>query len=306
MGVEEAGKRSGRSRSVSSSGGESDESVPWEHARQAVEQALGYRFRRPELLVQALQHASVTEDRLRSNERMEFLGDSVLGAIVAERIYRLYPEVLEGEMTKIKSLVVSRRSCAGMARRLGVDRWLILGQGVRTAGGQLPESLGAAVLEAVIAAVYLDAGYARTRAVVARVVDPVIKQAALSGHQENFKSVLQQHAQQNGLDPPTYRVLDEKGPDHAKCFKVGVEMGSRRFSPAWGGSKKQAEQLAALHALLELGLVERDASGHVRVTGRAGAASGRRQTRPTSARRPEASASDASRRPDLPPTRRPG
>jgi ribonuclease-3 len=123
------------------------------------------------------------------------------------------------------------------------------------------------VIESVIAAVYLDGGYDAAARFVVPLFDSLIDRAARSGHQENFKSVLQQHAQQKGLDTPAYRVLDEKGPDHAKAFKVCVEMGGQRYLPAWGQSKKQSEQAAALNALQELGLIETVSDGQVRVVG---------------------------------------
>lgn len=225
---------------------------------------LGYTFKDPSLIVRAVTHASIAGTRLDSNERMEFLGDSVLGLIVAERVFHQHPTLLEGEMTKIKSTAVSRQTCAMLARSLRLDELLVLGKGMQR-NEAMPMSLAAAVLEALIAALYLDGGYAAAERFVGPLVDPLIARAAASGHQENFKSVLQQHAQQNDLDTPEYRVLDEKGPDHSKCFKVCVEIGTRRFEPSWGQSKKQAEQGAALNALTELGLVQKMEDGYLRV-----------------------------------------
>jgi len=232
--------------------------------RAAAEEALNYTFQNEALLEQALTHASVSDGRLESNERLEFLGDAVLGLISCELIYRKFPEQLEGDMTKIKSVVVSRRTCARIARDLGLEPLLSLGKGMRH-HTQLPSSLAACVFEAVIAAVYMDGGYERTREVLKPMLEPHIDRADRSGHQQNFKSVLQQHAQQNMDATPTYRVLDEQGPDHAKCFKVAVDLGSRRFPESWGQSKKQAEQQAALNALRELGIVEQDEDGEIRV-----------------------------------------
>jgi ribonuclease-3 len=230
-----------------------------------AEKILGHRFKASDLVHQAIRHASVAEKRLDSNERMEFLGDSVLGLIVAERIYNRYPQLLEGEMTKIKSTTVSRQTCALLARSLGLDELLVLGKGMQR-DQAMPQSLAAAVFESVIAALYLDGGYAAAEKFVGPLVDPLIDRAAVSGHQENFKSVLQQHAQQSDLDTPAYRVLDEKGPDHSKAFKVCVEIGPRRFEACWGNSKKQAEQAAALTALTELGLVHKTEDGYLRIT----------------------------------------
>ena len=151
-----------------------------------------------------------------------------------------------------------------IARSLGLDELLVTGKGMQGTSA-MPMSLAAASLESVIAAIYLDGGYKAAEAFVSPLVDPVIERAAKSGHQENFKSVLQQHAQQTGQETPAYRVLDEKGPDHAKCFKVAVEIGARRFNACWGQSKKQAEQAAALNALTELGLIQPTGDGHVKV-----------------------------------------
>jgi len=223
-----------------------------------VEKSLGYEFKDRSILERALVHASLAEVRAQSNERMEFLGDAVLGLVVCERIYSRYPQMLEGEMTKIKSLVVSRQTCADIAKDLGLDRALNVGKGMRGAGGEPPASLAAAALEAIIAAVYLDGGHAAASAFILKEVDDLIDEAAGSRHQQNFKSFLQQHAQQSKWPHPMYRVLDEQGPDHAKCFKVGVEIGERRFTPAWGQAKKRAEQDAALNALRELGVIEEE------------------------------------------------
>lgn len=230
----------------------------------ALQVRLGHRFSDPTLLERALTHASITDNRKDSNERMEFLGDAVLGLICCELIYTLYPEHLEGEMTKIKSTVVSRQTCAAIAKELELDRHLVLGKGMQ---GQrtLPQSLAAATLEAVVAAIYFDGGLAAVRRFLEPILSVLIRRAAESGHQENFKSVLQQLAQQRHSCSPIYHVLDEKGPDHAKCFEVAVEIDGRRFPSCWGASKKQAEQLAALNALNILGATAVQADGHVRV-----------------------------------------
>jgi ribonuclease-3 len=209
------------------------------------------------LLERALTHASLTEERSESNERMEFLGDAVLGLIVCESVYERYPKMLEGDMTKIKSLVVSRQVCADLAKSLGLDKALSMGKGMTSPGvTEIPMSLAAASVESVVAAMYLDGGYAPVKALLKSKLDPQIDAAALSRHQQNYKSFLQQHAQQHRLATPQYRVLDEQGPDHAKCFKIAVEIGDQRFTPSWGQAKKRAEQEAALNALRELGVLD--------------------------------------------------
>lgn len=231
-----------------------------------AEEILGHRFKNRDLLEQMLTHASVSEGRLGSNERLEFLGDAILGQTVCEYIFTEYPHLLEGEMTKIKSTAVSRRTCALVARALELDELLFLGKGM-LAHAQLPASLAAAVLESVIAGLHIDGGSEVARSFILRHFSPVIERAARSGHQQNFKSVLQQYAQRTTQETPCYRVLDEKGPDHAKAFKVAVELNGRRFEAAWGQSKKQAEQEAALLALSELGVIESDDHGEPTVVG---------------------------------------
>lgn len=227
---------------------------------------IGHRFTDTGNLVRALTHASVAELRRDSNERLEFLGDAVLGLVCCELIFQAFPDYLEGEMTKIKSAVVSRQTCAALARDLKLDDLLVLGKGMQ---GQrvLPQSLAAATLEAVTAAIYLDAGLDAARKFLVPLLRPLIDRNANSGHQDNFKSVLQQHAQQRYGAAPMYVILDEKGPDHAKCFEIAVELGGKRFASTWGSSKKQAEQAAALAALREMGVVHVDDAGLIRVAG---------------------------------------
>ena len=225
-------------------------------------EVLGYRFKDPALLEEALTHASVADDRLSSNERMEFLGDAILGFVVCEYLHNAYPDLLEGDLTKIKSAVVSRRVCAIISEANNMAEMLSLGKGMAGRTG-LPSSVAAAVLESLIAAIYLDGGMNEARDFILRLVVPFIQEAADSAHQQNFKSVLQQYAQKHLPCNPTYVLLDEKGPDHCKCFEVCVEVEGRRSTPAWANSKKEAEQNAALNALTELGLARTLEDGQV-------------------------------------------
>jgi len=233
--------------------------------RQRAQEILGHEFKTPELIDLALRHASMSDSRLDSNERLEFLGDAILGMIVCERIFTRFPDYLEGEMTKIKSLAVSRRVCAKVAIDLGLDELILVGKGMQTQS-KLPPSLAAAVLESVIAAIYIDAGMDRVRDFLEPLLDPLLDEAVRSGHQHNFKSVLQQHAQRTIGVSPNYRILDEKGPDHAKAFYIAVELDGVQHEPCWGQSKKIAEQQAALAALTELGLVKTGPGGQPRMT----------------------------------------
>lgn len=229
-----------------------------------AEEVLGYRFRDGMHLETALRHSSIANSRVESNERLEFLGDAVLGLVVCDHIYRRFANLMEGDLTKIKSGIVSRRTCAEIALELGLPDLLRLGKGMN-GRWDFPSSVAAAVFESIIGAIYLDGGLEPARTFILRHLGPRIERAFKLGHQFNFKSVLQQSLQRLDLHPPQYVVLDEKGPDHAKCFEVCVESGARRFEPCWGPSKKEAEQQAALAALLELGAAEMDESGEVRL-----------------------------------------
>ncbi len=221
------------------------------------ESVLGYRFINHALLKEALTHASIADDRRLSNERLEFLGDSVLGLVVCHRLYELFPDYLEGDLTKLKSAVVSRNTCAAVANAIGLTDLIFVGKGM-TGRAERPSSLAAGVLESIIAAIYIDGGFESARAFILRQMDPYIDQYAATTHQQNFKSLLQQHAQKSLNATPMYELLDEKGPDHSKCFEVRVVIGPRAFGSAWGAAKKQAEQRAAQIALEELGVLARE------------------------------------------------
>ena len=220
-----------------------------------LQERIGYTFSEPALLRCALTHASSTDERVTSNERLEFLGDAVLGLVVCHELYRQFPDYLEGELTKIKSAVVSRRTCAKIAHELGLDRYLVLGKGM-TGRVALPASVVAAALESLIGAIYVDSGCLETvRRFILAAAAEHIREAAASEHQFNYKSQLQQHAQKIMAGTPLYEVLDEKGPDHNKCFEVAVLIGPHRYASAWGTSKKEAEQKAAYLTLRELGKI---------------------------------------------------
>ena len=215
------------------------------------EHRINYHFEDQSLLLSALTHASGAEHRLASNERLEFLGDAILGAIVCELLFHQYPDYLEGDLTKIKSVVVSRQSCAKISEALGLDDCLIVGKGMAS-NPVVPPSLLADVFESLLAAIYLDGGDPPARKFVLEYIAPEIELAAAGELGGNYKSLLQQLAQRDMGTTPTYQVLDEKGPDHAKCFKVCAVVGGERYQPAWGRNKKEAEQRAACNALAEL------------------------------------------------------
>jgi ribonuclease-3 len=223
--------------------------------RERAEKVLQYNFQNDKLLLEALTHASIADDRVNSNERMEFLGDAVLDVIICEALYRKFPHYLEGDLTKVKSAVVSRRTCAEVSNETGLTELLIIGKGISSRDA-MPSSLAAAVYESIVAAIYLDGGFEVVKDYVLRTMTAKIDLISSNSHQQNFKAVLQQHAQKILGAPPMYELLDEKGPDHSKCFEVCVTVDGRRFTSAWGPNKKMAEQKAALLALEELGVFD--------------------------------------------------
>ncbi len=217
----------------------------------ACEEALQYHFHDRQLLELALTHASIARTRLESNERLEFLGDAILGAIVCEMLYRRFRDFPEGELTRIKSSIVSRTTCAVVAGQMGLDRFVILGKGLLT-HQHIPSSILAGVFESLVAAVHLDGGNEAARALVERAMAGVLEEEVEPQLTRNYKSLLQQLSQKQFGSTPIYHVLDEKGPDHSKCFKISASIGNRTYCAAWGSSKKEAEQRAALNALCEI------------------------------------------------------
>ena len=212
---------------------------------------IGHEFRDPGLLVAALTHASGAQHRLASNERLEFLGDAILGFLVCETLYRAFPESLEGDLTRIKSVVVSRETCGRISEQLGLTDFLIVGKGLAV-NRPVPPSVLSDLFESLVAAVYLDGGIDAVRPLVERYVLPEIEQVVSGAQGSNHKSLLQQLAQRDFGLTPTYEVLEEAGPDHSKNFHVAAQIGGRRYPPAWGRNKKEAEQRAACNALGEL------------------------------------------------------
>ncbi len=219
-----------------------------ENRLQQCQMTLGYTFSDRKLLQQALTHASISHTRLASNERLEFLGDAIMGAIICEELYRQFPEYPEGELTRIKSTVVSRHTCAKVSNSLQFDRFVFVGKGLAI-HDKIPSSILAALFEAIIAALYLDGGWEPTHRFVINALGPEISRVARMSHGQNFKSQLQQLTQKEIGDTPVYQLIDEKGPDHAKCFEVAAAIGSKLYPSAWGSSKKEAEQNAAAKAL---------------------------------------------------------
>jgi ribonuclease-3 len=195
------------------------------------------------------------DNRLLSNERLEFFGDAILSAVICESLFERFAGYLEGDLTKVKSTLVSRRTCGKIARQLGLQKFVQVGKGMASSQA-LSSSVAASLLEAVIAAVYIDGGFEPARSFILRIFASLLERADAKEPQGNFKSLLQQYAQRELNITPAYKLLDEKGPDHDKCFESEVIIGDRHFASAWGTNKKDAEQKAAFNALAELGILK--------------------------------------------------
>ncbi len=200
----------------------------------------------PELLDRALMHRSFAYENggLPTNERLEFLGDSVLGVIVTDTLFRQYPDLPEGQLAKLRAAVVNMRALAGVARGLQLGSYVRLGKGEEGTGGRDKSSILADTLEAVIGAVYLDQGLAAADALVHRLFDPVIARSARLGAGLDWKTSLQELTAAEVLGVPEYHV-EESGPDHQKSFHAFVRIGTRTYGEGEGRSKKEAEQQAA-------------------------------------------------------------
>ena len=222
-----------------------------------LQQAIGYRFRDRGLLEHAMTHTSrANEDvsgGVRDNESMEFLGDAVLGFVVADVLFRDFPEYDEGQKSKMKASLVSTATLAQQAERLDLGEHMLLGRGEEKTGGRRKQALLADSYEALIAAIYLDGGVEPARAFIVREFGPLIAEARRTGVSDrDYKSALQELLQSRELPLPEYRLVGSIGPDHRKLFQVEVIVKGERIGDATGRSKKEAEQEAARAALEKL------------------------------------------------------
>ena len=220
---------------------------------------VGYRFARPEILALALTHRSFLNsnggEAQDSNERLEFLGDSVLELVVNEYLFGRYPGQQEGELTKMKSLLVSRTVLADQAKRLSLGRFLFLRDAERDSGGSFRASILADGFEAVIGAIYLDGGLGQARRFVEEQLLVDVDYILGSRSHVNYKSVLQESVQERLKTYPRYRIASETGPDHRKVFTVEVAVRGEQVGLGKGTNKKRAEQAAAQNALERVGLL---------------------------------------------------
>lgn len=206
-----------------------------------------------DLLERALTHRSYAYENggLPTNERLEFLGDSVLGLVVTDTLYRTHPDLPEGQLAKLRAAVVNARALAGIGRGLGLGDHLLLGKGEESTGGRDKASIVADTVEAVIGAVYLDRGLGVATDLVHRLFDPLIESSAGLGAGLDWKTSLQELTAARGLGVPEY-VVEESGPDHAKTFRARVRVADELYGDGRGRSKKEAEQEAAASAWTEL------------------------------------------------------
>ena len=223
--------------------------------KSALEKTLDIEIKKKEYFEQALTHRSylqvVTDKNLLSNERLEFLGDSVLGLIIADYLFSLHVNVMEGELTKMRSWLVNKNTLAIFARHLGLDKYLLMSFSAAKALEKGSENILADALEAIIGAIYLDSGISLARKFIINTLLPIIttKNTMVD---KNYKSILLEVVQSSGKPAPKYSVIEETGPDHEKEFVVGVFVGDEQMGTGKGKSKKQAEQIAAENALHKL------------------------------------------------------
>ncbi|MDR0399892.1 MAG: ribonuclease III [Treponema sp.] len=216
--------------------------------------AAGIRFRNPELLNLSFIHRSISNEgsHRSNNERLEFLGDAILGAVCAAVLYEGFDEKNEGELAKIKSVVVSEDILSSLARELQIDALLILGKGEELSGGRQKNAILADAMEALIGALYLDSGFSAAFSFVERCIRPEISRVIEKNYHEDSKSMLQELSQRYFKVYPQYRLINRSGPDHERLFRMEVRIKDRVYGPGIGRSKKGAEREAARMALEQL------------------------------------------------------
>ena len=223
---------------------------------QELEKKLNYTFRDQALLGEALSHSSYANEHrtahLRSNERLEFLGDSVLGFVTAEFLFLHHPDLPEGDLTRIRAALVCEQSLYEVARKLDLGRYLKLGRGEEAGGGRERTSILADATEAVFAAVYLDGGIGAASTLIHRVLLDAEKEEVVEERRRDYKTALQELVQRQADQVLTYRMIGEEGPDHDKTFLAEVLLNGTQVGTGSGHSKKEAEQSAAKAALRKL------------------------------------------------------
>ena len=218
----------------------------------SIEIRLGYKFRNPLLLAEALTHPSLAYESQKAhfdNQRLEFLGDAVLQLALTEHLFRSFPDVTEGRMTKLRAQLVSRNALAQFAVSLRLGNYILLGTGEEASGGRKRASTLADAFEALLGAIYLDSGYSSARDLVVGLFEQEIGAISMSSEEGNPKGTLQEILQAIGSEAPSYRIVGESGPDHRKVFHAQVFWNGLLLAQGRGKSKKEAEVRAATEAL---------------------------------------------------------
>jgi ribonuclease-3 len=226
---------------------------------EGLQEKIKYRFKDNNILIRALTHSSFANEHkkmnIKYNERLEFLGDSVLNIIVSDYIFNKYPEHLEGDLTKLRATVVCEPVLANAAKKLDLGEYLLLGKGEEATGGRERASILADAFEALIAAIYIDGGLSNARKFVLNSLSNYIEKAVKGQLFLDYKTQLQEVVQREGNDKINYIVVKEEGPDHNKTFHIEVNINGKIIGKGIGKNKKEAEQSAAKDALVKLGVV---------------------------------------------------
>lgn len=215
-----------------------------------AEKSIGYEFKNKELLTRALTHSSFANERnLKDNERLEFLGDSILGMITAEKLYKSLPESHEGSLTKLRAAIVCEGSLFEISKKIGLSRFILLGHGEECGGGRKRASVVSDAFEALLAAIFLDSDFETAKEWLLELIEDAYTDAISGNRSKDYKTELQELVQKHHIGLIKYRLAREWGPDHNKRFLVEVLLDSNVIGSAEGTSKKEAEQNAAKNAL---------------------------------------------------------
>ena len=251
-------RRAGRGEAESSmSAGATPQGVTPQHhllpeSLRGLEQAIDYSIRTPQLFVQSLVHRSYlqqTNQQGQSNERLEYLGDSILNLVVGEYLYHHFPRSDEGELTKLRSRLVNRKALVAYSKGINLSKFILMSASAQQSMGKGSDTIVADTYEAIIAAVYLDGGYDAAKRFVEKQLVDALHQRTIITVDENYKSMLLEFAQAGGLGVPRYAIVKEEGPDHDRTFTVEVTLNGTTHGVGSGKNKKEAEQAAASKAL---------------------------------------------------------
>jgi ribonuclease-3 len=221
---------------------------------QQFEKRIGYSFKNKNLLIQALTHSSYAYENQQNagsdNETLEFLGDSVLGLVIADYLYSSYPDLTEGELSKLKSTAANTSSLSSFCQKIKLDKIILLGKGEEKSGGRKKRTILAGAFEALVAAIFIDGGFAESKKFLFTLLEALFKKIRIKKFLvNNYKSALQEYFQKENLPAPIYRTITTTGPDHKKSFIIEVLFKNKPLAKARGKTKKNAEQKAAQKAL---------------------------------------------------------